>query len=68
MNGPVIPKEFSRLDKSRIHYVVIAGKRSDFSDKLNLLRRKYLKEQNIRIYHFDNLSERADGIIGNKTY
>ncbi|MFI1770134.1 Shedu anti-phage system protein SduA domain-containing protein [Thalassobellus citreus] len=50
-----LPDEFLTLDKSRINYVVIAGRRTDFKDKTYELKRKYLKRNNIKILHYDNL-------------
>tara|TARA_R110002049_G_scaffold307460_1_gene508006 strand:- start:88 stop:897 length:810 start_codon:yes stop_codon:yes gene_type:complete len=50
-----LPKEFLTLDKSRINYVVIAGRRENFNDKTYELKRKYLKRNNIKILHYDNL-------------
>lgn len=50
-----LPKEFYELEKSRIHYVVIAGRRSDYTNKTYQLRRKLLKSNNILLLHYDNL-------------
>lgn len=48
-----LPSEFYELDKSRIHFLVIAGKRSQFNEKTYRLKRKSRKD--IRIIHYDNL-------------
>ncbi|WP_268121979.1 Shedu anti-phage system protein SduA domain-containing protein [Roseivirga pacifica] len=48
-----LPEEFYVLDKSRIHYMVIAGRRGDFSDKTYRLKRKTPK--NLKLLHYDNL-------------
>ena len=50
-----LPKEFFELEKSRIHYVVIAGRRSDYKEKTYELRRRLLKSNNILLLHYDNL-------------
>ena len=50
-----LPKEFFELEKSRIHYVVVAGRRSDYVEKTYQLRRKLLKSNNILLMHYDNL-------------
>lgn len=50
-----LPKEFFELDKSRIHYAVVAGRRSDYTKKTYQLRRKLLKDNNILLLHYDNL-------------
>lgn len=43
----LLPQEFSQLDKSRIHYVVIAGRRGNFNEKTYRTRRKKQKESSI---------------------
>lgn len=52
-----LPKEFRKLDKSRIHYTLIAGRRTDFKEKTYTLQRKLKKERNINFLHYDNLIE-----------
>ena len=59
-----LPEEFTHLDKSRIHYVVIAGRRTDFTEKTYAIRRK----NNKLILHYDNLLDLSENIIGKKTY
>ena len=51
----VLPIEFQKLDQTRIHYVVVAGVRDDYNDTTYRNRRLKLKEQDIKIYHYDNL-------------
>lgn len=55
-----LPNEFITLDKSRVYYVVIAGRRSDFKDKTYELKRKYKKRNNVMILHYDNLVDLFD--------
>ncbi len=62
-----LPDEFVYLDKSRIHYVVIAGRRRDFKDKTYRIRREY-KRNSLLILHYDNLLDSARNIIGQITY
>ena len=50
-----LPKEFRNYDSSRFHYVVVAGRRSDFTDITYVSRRKKLRENNILMLHHDNL-------------
>ncbi len=50
-----LPKEFFELEKSRIHYVIVAGRRSDYTAKTYQLRRKLLKSNEILLLHYDNL-------------
>jgi hypothetical protein len=53
-----LPKEFYELDKSRIHYLVLAGRRHHFKDKTYRLKRKGIN--NIIIKHYDNLLDAID--------
>jgi len=59
-----LPEEFSHLDKSRIHYAVIAGRRKDFTKKTYKIGRK----SETLIMHYDNLIDSANNIIGENTY
>ena len=58
-----LPEEFSHLDKSRIHYAIVAGRRKDFNDRTYRLRRKLLKERNISLLHYDNLLDATDLLL-----
>lgn len=53
--GDSLPKEFTVLDKSRINFVVIAGRRKDFQEKTYLKKRKLSQQMNINLLHYDNL-------------
>lgn len=59
-----LPEEFTRLDKSRIHYSVIAGRRRDFTKKTYRIRRK----SDALVLHYDNLLDSSENIIGKNTY
>jgi hypothetical protein len=50
-----LPNEFRVLNKTRINYVVIAGRRSDFSENTYDEKRKLLRSENIQVIHYDNL-------------
>lgn len=63
-----LPNEFLTLDKSRINYVVIAGRRQDFSDKTYELKRRYFKRNNITILHYDNLLDLFEHLKTSKNY
>jgi hypothetical protein len=63
-----LPDEFLALDKSRIHFLVVAGRRSDFLDKTYRTRRKKLRDNAQLLLHYDNLVDAAQGIIGGLTY
>ena len=63
-----LPKEFTKYDSTRMHYVVIAGRRRDFSVKAYSLKRRTERDQNIKIMHYDNLLDSARELIGRNTY
>lgn len=50
-----LPEEFLSFDKSRVHFMVVAGRRSDFNENTYRLKRKYLRNNNIKILHYDNV-------------
>lgn len=53
-----LPSEFYEYDKTRIHYLVVAGRREHFNDKTYKIKRKGIN--NINILHYDNLIESAE--------
>ncbi|TYA78542.1 Shedu anti-phage system protein SduA domain-containing protein [Seonamhaeicola marinus] len=53
-----LPSEFYELDKTRIHYLVIAGQRTDFNENTYRLKRKGIN--NIKIKHYDNLIDEVN--------
>lgn len=59
-----LPEEFTHLDKSRIHYGVIAGRRKDFTKKTYAISRK----SNKLILHYDKLLDLSKNMIGKNTY
>jgi hypothetical protein len=63
-----LPEEFLKLDKSRIHYVVIAGRRKDFKANTYRYKRKLLKAQNILLLHYDNLVDGIDLLLSAVNY
>ncbi len=63
-----LPKEFFSLDKSRLNYVVIAGRRTDFLEKTYEQKRKYLKRNNINIMHYDNLFDSFVNLLKERNY
>lgn len=62
-NGQDLPEEFYRLDKTRVHYAVVAGRRPDFNQKTHRLRRDKKKSNNISILHYDNLLDAAKELV-----
>lgn len=63
-----LPEEFYTLDMSRFHYVVIAGRRTDFKDKTYIIKREKKKTDDINIIHYDNLFDFSNNLIGKITY
>jgi hypothetical protein len=67
--GPKVelPREFIDYDKTRVHYVIVAGRRKDFNERTYRNRRKG-KGNNVLVLHYDNLIDSGSRIIGNDTY
>lgn len=63
-----LPEEFFTLDISRFHYVVIAGRREDFTDLTYTIQRERKQADDIAILHYDNLYDFANTLIGKTTY
>jgi hypothetical protein len=51
----IMPDEFITLDKTRIHYALVAGRRKDYKERTYRARRKLKRERNITLLHYDNL-------------
>lgn len=66
--GVLLPDEFRKLDKSRIHYAVIAGRRTDFKEKTRRIQRKYREEGKIHIFHYDNLIDSSKSLLKEGNY
>lgn len=66
-NSIELPKEFLKLDTTRIHYVVLAGRRIDFNDETYKQARK-MKSDRIHILHYDNLIDKARQVLQIKNY
>ena len=65
--GATLPKEFTKLDTSRLHFAVVAGRRQDFKESTYQKRRKTIKD-NVCVLHYDNLVNAAQNIIGSWSY
>lgn len=63
-----LPEEYHRLDLSRFHYVVIAGRRSDFTEKTYIIRREKIKNEDTYILHYDNLIDFSNYLIERNSY
>lgn len=66
--GKFLPDEFLRLDKSRVNYAVIAGRRKDFRKKTYRIQRKAIKEQQINLIHYDNVLDAVDTLFSGSAY
>lgn len=66
--GESLPKEFYRYDSSRIHFAVIAGRRSDFKENTYRLKREYSQDEDIKLFHYDNLIDYAKNNLDRTTY
>lgn len=64
--GETLPDEFTRLDLTRLHYVVVAGRRTDFQAETYRTARELTG--NRRLLHYDNLADCARAVIGQTTY
>ena len=63
-----LPKEFLTFDSSRMHYIVLSGRRSHFSELTYKNARKSKKDKNTLILHYDNLLDSTERILKNKNY
>ncbi len=63
-----LPNEFYKLDKSRIHYVVVVGRREHYKERTYRLRRKEKDQSKINLLHYDNLIDFSKNLIGKNTY
>lgn len=66
--GNSLPDEFTIMDKSRLHFVVVAGRRDNFKEKTYRIQRKKLYDERVLILHYDNLVDYAQNVIGKRTY
>ena len=66
--GQALPDEFVSMNINRIHYVVIAGRRSDFTQKIYDLRMQYKKDSNCSLLHYDNLIDDATDALRFRAY
>lgn len=67
-NKAALPIEFSELDSSRFHYVVVAGLREDYKESTYRDRRNKAIQQNILTLHYDNLYDKACELVESQTF
>jgi len=63
-----LPDEFIEYDRSRIHFVVVAGRRKHYTMSTYRKRRNLLNERDIRLLHYDNLLDSAKAMVEAKNY
>lgn len=51
----VLPNEFRTLNKTRLNYVVVSGRRKDFNDNTYEEKRRLSRNKNITLLHYDNI-------------
>lgn len=62
-----LPPEFYDFDPTRLHYVVVTGRREDFNEVTRKIKRKKQTER-ILLLHYDNLIDSSESIIGESNY
>ncbi|MEC0983805.1 Shedu anti-phage system protein SduA domain-containing protein [Bacillus safensis] len=63
-----LSEEFIKYDSSRVHYLVVAGRRNNFNDRTYQLKRQKRLFEDILILHYENLYDLAKALIGKATY
>lgn len=63
-----LPRDLIDYDRSRINFVVVAGRRSDYSERTYRIRRRQINESQIRLYHYDNLIDNTRRAINGNAY
>lgn len=63
-----LPLEFHRFDPSRLHFVVVAGRRRDFTEYTYRKQRQENRSDNLSIIHYDNLIDYAKRMSNARTY
>lgn len=63
-----LTKEFYKYDDTRIHYVVVSGIRSDFTEKTYRIAREHKDNTKIHLLHYENLVDFSCQILDLPTY
>lgn len=64
----LLDTEFTKFDSTRMHYAVVAGRRSDYCDYTRRLQRLEEERENIKILHYDNILDDARRLISAQSY
>lgn len=67
-SGDPLPEDFCHLDKSRINYIVVAGRREDFTNKTYRIQRLNKRNEQILLIHYDNIIDAAELLSESRTY
>lgn len=63
-----LPDEMYSYDETRMFYVIVSGRRKDYTEKTYRLRRELDQNNKIKLLHYDNLLDEARKLIGAQTY
>lgn len=63
-----LPQEFYNYDSTRVHYVVVGGKREDYNDMTYAIRRRKERETGIVMLHYDNLYDASERLFERATF
>ena len=63
-----LPKEFHKYDATRIHYVVVSGMRSDFTEKTYQISREHTDSEKVHLLHYENLYDFSCSILDLPTF
>lgn len=63
-----LPIDFIEGDLTRVHFVVIAGRRDDFTNITYRKKRSLKSNSKLNLLHYDNLIDFSYSIIGNENY
>ena len=61
-----LPEEFIKYISTRLNFLIVCGKRANFSNKFRDLCRKEQKESNILILNHDNLLDSVDELLNSE--
>ncbi len=62
-----LPRELIEYDSTRMNFVVVGGRRSDFKDKTYTNRRR-LEKNGIKLLHYDNLIDYSSDLLNSGAY
>ena len=63
-----LPIEFRNFDRTRISYVVIAGRRKDFQENTYRIQRQTIQNAQTYLIHYDNVIDAVRQLVDSRTY